>query len=499
MTSKTAILKITVRDDKGNPIGGKIVTISATDDCTLMRPETVTDCDGVTTATIHCDKVGEKEITVTSPEDDVTIGKVTVNFEPSEPYSVTITESPEPLVADGKSEATISVLVKDIYGNLIPDEKLDLSVSLGNVVSPGIYDPEQDVYKSTYTTTDQEGIETLTAKTSNGKSDTVSFPLKKLIVTATGSPAKAGKTIEVKLVGVAKGTATFSIAGVEKATDVPMSEVEPGVYTGKYVVQEGDNVVDAVVKVTLVDQYDNVSTDDSQRVTLDTTPPPAPENLSVEGGKIDIKNVKKVKVTGDATPNSEVNIILSDGEEEVATNVRADSTGKFVGILDASKLKDGDILVEAFEEPDAAGNEGIKANISVPKDTSTFILTAHPTEAALEARTGQFVVYQIILEGQNNFNQKIELSINGLPDGLNAELTPEISLSSQEPKQTTQLTIRASESSPLGKHQFAIIASPEEGDSQEVHLTVEVKPPTITKTELLPNYPNPFNPKTWIP
>jgi len=92
-------------------------------------------------------------------------------------------------------------------------------------------------------------------------------------VTATGSPVKALGIIKVTLVGEANGTATFSIAGVTDAIDVAMTEETPGNYVGSYTAKEGDNVTEATVTATLIDTVGNIGTDETRKVTIDTTPP----------------------------------------------------------------------------------------------------------------------------------------------------------------------------------------------------------------------------------
>jgi hypothetical protein len=86
------------------------------------------------------------------------------------------------------------------------------------------------------------------------------------VVTVTGSPAKTGETITVTLEGETEAAAMFSIEGV--VADLPMVEDPPGVYTGAYVAEEGVNVIDVTVTVTLTDSAGNSITDTTQKVTI---------------------------------------------------------------------------------------------------------------------------------------------------------------------------------------------------------------------------------------
>jgi hypothetical protein len=98
-----------------------------------------------------------------------------------------------------------------------------------------------------------------------------------------GLPKKAGDEIKVVIQGAPKMQAYFDIGEYKKHID--MQEVEPGGYYGVYKVLPGDNINKAIVIGYLTDDAGNTTqwVDAIGSVTLDTTPPDKPKNLSIVG------------------------------------------------------------------------------------------------------------------------------------------------------------------------------------------------------------------------
>ncbi len=98
-----------------------------------------------------------------------------------------------------------------------------------------------------------------------------------------GEPKKAGDIIKVALKGDPGMQAWFDMGDFKKGID--MAEVEPGGYVGSYRVVPGDNIKDVVVTGYLSDDAGNTTSwvDATRTVTLDTTPPDAPKNLTATG------------------------------------------------------------------------------------------------------------------------------------------------------------------------------------------------------------------------
>jgi hypothetical protein len=98
-----------------------------------------------------------------------------------------------------------------------------------------------------------------------------------------GQPKKAGDEIKVVIQGTSKMQAYFDIGEYKKHID--MQEVEPGGYYGIYKVLPGDNIEKAIISGYLTDDSGNTAqwVDAIGSVTLDTTPPEKPKNLTCIG------------------------------------------------------------------------------------------------------------------------------------------------------------------------------------------------------------------------
>ena len=92
-------------------------------------------------------------------------------------------------------------------------------------------------------------------------------------VNVSGVPArKAGDVITVNMLGEAGGVATFSIAGIMQNIQMLENTESPGTYTGSYIAPEGLNVKEAKLAVNLTDALGNISTDESETVSILTAP-----------------------------------------------------------------------------------------------------------------------------------------------------------------------------------------------------------------------------------
>jgi len=98
-----------------------------------------------------------------------------------------------------------------------------------------------------------------------------------------GIPQKAGNIIRVVLKGDPEKHASFDIGEFRKG--IEMEEVEPGGYLGTYRVIPGDNVKNAIVVGYLTDDSGNTAKwiDALGSITIDTTPPETPKNLTAVG------------------------------------------------------------------------------------------------------------------------------------------------------------------------------------------------------------------------
>lgn len=107
--------------------------------------------------------------------------------------------------------------------------------------------------------------------------------IKEVLTNVKESPFGKGKIIRVGLEGDSGMIASFDIGNFKKG--ILMREVKKGVYTGEYVVMEGDNVKNTPIIVYLKKPggYENRWIDVSGLITIDTEAPPPVKNLKGKG------------------------------------------------------------------------------------------------------------------------------------------------------------------------------------------------------------------------
>jgi len=122
---------------------------------------------------------------------------------------------------------------------------------------------------------------------------------------------KVGDVIKVAMEGDARMKATFRISNFKE--NIPLKEEEPGIYTGSYKIMPGDNIEEALIIGTLINDAGNATewVDVLGRVTIDTIPPGMPKGLSAVGrdravdlnwSKNEDKDLAKYKIYRSPTP-----------------------------------------------------------------------------------------------------------------------------------------------------------------------------------------------------
>jgi parallel beta-helix repeat protein len=98
---------------------------------------------------------------------------------------------------------------------------------------------------------------------------------------AINSPKKAGDTLEIFMQGDKNQTASFDIGTYKTA--LPMTEIEPGIYQGRYQILPDDNVKNATIVAYLgnLAGIKNQWIDFSSPVIFDTIPPSPPQNMTI--------------------------------------------------------------------------------------------------------------------------------------------------------------------------------------------------------------------------
>ena len=490
-----AIITITIRDEKGKPVKGARVTVFVTGSDYTFEPPKRTDANGVTTVNITSTKAERKMVSAVAEGVNI-IDSVKIRFKPGEPSRLTLEANRDRIQADGESTITIKITVFDKHNNPVSSAENPLAIKtvdveiepvVGKVETPA-KDNGDGTYNSTYTAGDRPGDIIITAWTSNGKSGETTISLTEVDRTAEitdliveGSPAKAGEKISVTLKGEAGGEATFALENV--AENIRLEEGESGVYTGTYMVKEGDNILDAVLTITLKDALGNEDSDARAKVTLDTTPPPPPTDLNAPK-LFDGSNQKNITISGKATPKKNITVKLMDeNKKEIVESVESGDDGKFEVVVDASLLSDGIVYVTAQEESDAAGNVGTKSEFTATKDTTTkpdFVIKT--IKGQKTARVGSTAVFIITVTGVNNFQAPVKLMPDLPPKGISFEFSQNnLTPSSADPMLYTQLTMTVGAEAKEGIYDIEVWGHSEGYPSKKVNLTL-----TVEKVKLTP-------------
>ncbi|MCZ6676417.1 MAG: T9SS type A sorting domain-containing protein, partial [Candidatus Poribacteria bacterium] len=323
---------------------------------------------------------------------------------------------------------------------------------------------------------------TITGQDSTAEITSVAVELLRNDEPSSFTAARAGDDIRVTLVGEGGGTASFSIENVPAATGLVMTAGQSGTYVGVYSVLEIDNAENTVITVTLQDGAGNTNTDSSTQVTIDNEPPPAPQNLAVTGGAITLTNVSNVEVTGEATGNRTVTVVVADGaSNSLSAEAIADAAGAFSAEFNLAIFVDGLVLVSVFEASDDAGNNGEIRRTNVIKNTSptgpevSFAL-ASPIDPIQSVSPGESATYLIQVISQQGFEGAVSLLAANLPLGAAGTFNiAEVQLTADQPTQTVQLTVATLDSLAIRDYQFTVIGQGPQSTSENLTLTLKVE------------------------
>lgn len=272
----------------------------------------------------------------------------------------------------------------------------------------------------------------------------------------SGSPAKLGDIVAVLMSADAGYPAVFSIEGI--ISDKPMTESVsfPGVYTGQYVVQAGDNATDAVISVEVTGIAGTTAVDESGRATIDTTPPVI-DSVSVSGSPVHhIGNAVTVTMKGEADGTAQFSI-PGAAESVDMTEIEPGTYEGSYAAIDDLELDGVDVVVSLS---DAAGNTIINRSQTVSICTLRWDLN----------KDGLVDTQDIKIIGEN----------------LGKTSTPELDLNEDGIIDMLDLLIIA-------------IHYGERCGFEEAMLAAAPFAPYTVPNYLFQNYPNPCNPGTWIP
>lgn len=187
---------------------------------------------------------------------------------------------------------------------------------------------------------------------------TATKPTIMLIGLLDGSPyVKAGDLLRVQLQGTAGGTATATLGHVFR--DLPLAEVEPGVYQGEFTVRGDTNECNLpLVGNLLLNGVQAKSASTSTRVTIDTTPPTITGVSPGEGEAVSNADavIEASFDAGEGAPINPASATLTLGGARVrGGNVTADRLG-----YQTLDLPQGQLSAEITVE-DMAGNRATRS------------------------------------------------------------------------------------------------------------------------------------------
>ncbi|TAJ21204.1 MAG: hypothetical protein EPO68_05125, partial [Planctomycetota bacterium] len=141
----TSTLTITVRDAHGNPVAGQTVQVAASGSAnTLVQPAVATNSAGVATATLATTVAETKTLSaIVNPGsgdlllDDAPTVAFIGDASAIDPALSSVDAAPlDDVVANGTDASTVTVTVRDIHGNPVPGQLVELAASgSGNAIA----------------------------------------------------------------------------------------------------------------------------------------------------------------------------------------------------------------------------------------------------------------------------------------------------------------------------------------------------------------------------
>ena len=215
-TQKTTVI-ISVKDAGGRAVIGADVTLKT--ELGSVSETAIDNKDGTYSTTYTAaNSVGIATVTATAGDKS---GSVEITLIPGPASTVEVVAEPDELYADGISQSTITITVKDKNGNPIENALVEMQASEGSITSPP--NNGSSNYTATYTAGVIEGKATITATASgqgysvNGKTEITLIPPPDKILTLNPPTGSVKTVVEITGEGFEPDTdvGKLTIGGVE--------------------------------------------------------------------------------------------------------------------------------------------------------------------------------------------------------------------------------------------------------------------------------------------
>jgi adhesin/invasin len=378
----TTTLTVTVRDAYGNVVPHTAVALSSANAGDIFGATSgVTDASGVFTTTLKSTLAAVDTITATEGNAKET---ATVTFLAGAPAAATssIVASPSSLKADGSSVTTLTVMVKDAYGNVVPNTAVTLSSTDAG-----------DIFGATTGLTNAAGVFTTTLKSTVAAVDTVTASeggaQETATVTFVGPPVAAKSSIvaspsSLTANGVSTTTLTVTVkdalGNLVSVAPVTLSSTDAGdVFGAKTGVTNAAGVFTTTLKSTLAAVDTITATEggaqETTKVTFVAGPPAATMSWII---------ASPASLTADGVSTTTIVVRVKDAQGNVVpfTPVTLSSTDPGDVFGAASGLTDGGGLFSATLKSTVAGAETVTATAGVVHLTTRVTFLAVPAAAA---------------------------------------------------------------------------------------------------------------------
>jgi hypothetical protein len=173
-----------------------------------------------------------------------------------------------------------------------------------------------------------------------------------------GTPLRAGESVNVTLRGTAGGQARYDIGPY--VTNQPLSEQQPGVYTGAYTIRRGENFADAPILGRLNVHGVDAPQAVSQTTVSVSTQPPGIVDFAPDDGSVVNNTRPSIYATfasGTVAVNPSSARLIVDGHDVTSSCVRTD---RFIDYVPGIDFHSGTLHV-TVRVADLAGNTATKS------------------------------------------------------------------------------------------------------------------------------------------